>query len=136
MSLTRKLISTTNAAKPVAPYNQAVVADRTVYVSGCLGLDKATNQLVAGGIAEQTEVAMKNLEAILVAADSGLDKVIKNTVFLKDLADFGAFNEVYKKVFSSNFPARSCFQVAKLPMDALIEIESIAMTGDVKTVSA
>ena len=78
-------------------YSQAVVADRTVYVSGCLGLDKTTNQLVAGGIAEQTELALKNLEAILVAADSGLDKVVKNTVFLKDLNDFGAFNEVYKK---------------------------------------
>uniref|UniRef100_T1H0R0 Uncharacterized protein n=1 Tax=Megaselia scalaris TaxID=36166 RepID=T1H0R0_MEGSC len=119
-SLIRKLISTSNAAKPVAPYNQAVVADRTVYVSGCLGLDKNTMQLVPGGATEQTAQALKNLEA--------------NTIFLKDLNDFGAVNDVYKKTFNKDFPARSCFQVARLPMDALVEIECIAMTGDVKTV--
>ncbi|XP_037818036.1 rutC family protein UK114 [Lucilia sericata] len=135
-TLIRKLISTNNAAKPVAPYNQAVVADRTVYVSGCLGLDKTTMKLVPGGAVEQTEMALKNLEAVLVAADSGIDKVIKNTIFLKDLNDFGAVNEVYKKVFNKEFPARSCFQVARLPMDALVEIECIALTGDVKTVSS
>uniref|UniRef100_A0A1L8EEL1 Putative ribonuclease n=1 Tax=Haematobia irritans TaxID=7368 RepID=A0A1L8EEL1_HAEIR len=135
-TLIRKLISTSNAAKPVAPYNQAVVADRTVYVSGCLGLDKNTMQLVPGGAAEQAEMALKNLQAVLVAADSGVDKVIKNTIFLKDLNDFGAVNEVYKKVFTKEFPARSCFQVAHLPMNALVEIESIAMTGAVKTVTA
>ncbi|XP_005187129.1 rutC family protein UK114 [Musca domestica] len=135
-TLIRKLISTNNAAKPVAPYNQAVVADRTVYVSGCLGLDKKTMQLVPGGAVAQAEMALKNLEAVLVAADSGIDKVIKNTIFLKDLNDFGAINEVYKKVFNKDFPARSCFQVARLPMDALVEIECIAMTGDVKTVTS
>ncbi|KAI8130599.1 hypothetical protein FF38_03644 [Lucilia cuprina] len=135
-TLIRKLISTNNAAKPVAPYNQAVVADRTVYVSGCLGLDKTTMKLVPGGAVEQTEMALKNLEAVLVAADSGIDKVIKNTIFLKDLNDFGAVNEVYKKVFNKDFPARSCFQVARLPMDALVEIECVALTGDVKTVSS
>ncbi|XP_061387515.1 rutC family protein UK114 [Musca vetustissima] len=134
-SLIRKLISTSNAAKPVAPYNQAVVADRTVYVSGCLGLDKDTMKLVPGGAVAQAEMALKNLEAVLVAADSGIDKVVKNTIFLKDLNDFGAINEVYKKVFNKDFPARSCFQVARLPMDALVEIECIAMTGDVKTVT-
>ncbi|XP_030384497.1 rutC family protein UK114 [Scaptodrosophila lebanonensis] len=132
-TIVRKLISTANAAKPVAPYNQAVVADRTVYVSGCLGLDKNTMQLVPGGASEQTVAALQNLEAVLKAADSGIDKVIKNTVFLKDLNDFGAVNEVYKKVFNKDFPARSCFQVAKLPMDALVEIECIAITGAVRT---
>ncbi|XP_037961221.1 rutC family protein UK114 [Teleopsis dalmanni] len=134
-TLIRKLICTTNAAKPVAPYNQAVVADRTVYVSGCLGLDKNTMQLVAGGAAEQTEMALKNMEAVLVAAGSGVDKVVKNTIFVKDLNDFGTVNEVYKKVFSKDFPARSCVQVARLPMDALVEIECIALTGAVSTVS-
>ncbi|KAL5290291.1 HRSP12.2 family protein [Megaselia abdita] len=133
-SLIRKLISTSNAAKPVAPYNQAVVADRTVYVSGCLGLDKNTMQLVPGGAPEQTAMALENLQAVLKAADSGIDKVVKNTIFLKDLNDFGAVNEVYKKTFNKDFPARSCFQVARLPMDALVEIECIAMTGNVKTV--
>ncbi|XP_043662253.1 rutC family protein UK114 [Drosophila teissieri] len=132
-TIVRKLISTANAAKPVAPYNQAVVADRTVYVSGCLGLDKDTMQLVPGGPTEQAEKALENLEAVLKAADSGVDKVVKNTVFLKDLNDFGAFNEVYKRVFNKEFPARSCFQVAKLPMDALVEIECIALTGSVET---
>uniref|UniRef100_D3TNY9 Putative translation initiation inhibitor UK114/IBM1 n=1 Tax=Glossina morsitans morsitans TaxID=37546 RepID=D3TNY9_GLOMM len=135
-SLIRKLISTGNAARVIAPYNQAVVADRTVYVSGCLGMDKTTMQLVPGGAAAQTEMALKNLEAILIAAGSGIDKVVKNSVFLKDLNDFGEVNEAYKKVFCKDFPARSCFQVAKLPMDALVEIECIALTGDVKTVSA
>lgn len=157
-----------------------MVADRTVYVSGCLGLDKSTMQLVPGGATAQAEMALKNLEAVLKAADSGVDKVIKNTVFLKDLNDFGAVNEVYKRgesipiayytsaadkaaasaglsavlikfvyhnniydqpylysfsVFNKDFPARSCFQVAKLPMDALVEIECIALTGPVHTVT-
>uniref|UniRef100_A0A1A9VZI4 Translation initiation inhibitor n=1 Tax=Glossina brevipalpis TaxID=37001 RepID=A0A1A9VZI4_9MUSC len=135
-TLIRKLISTSNAARVIAPYNQAVVADRTVYVSGCLGMDKTTMQLVPGGAAAQAEMALKNLEAILIAAGSGIDKVVKNSVFLKDLNDFGEVNEAYKKVFSKDFPARSCFQVAKLPMDALVEIECTALTGDVKTISA
>lgn len=74
-----------------------MVADRTVYVSGCLGLDRKTMQLVPGGAPEQTAMALENLEAVLKAADSGIDKVVKNTIFLKDLNDFGAVNEVYKK---------------------------------------
>lgn len=78
-------------------WSQAVVADRTVYVSGCLGLDTKTMKLVPGGAVAEAEMALKNLEAVLVAADSGIDKVIKNTIFLKDLNDFGAINEVYKK---------------------------------------
>uniref|UniRef100_A0A0K8UQM8 Ribonuclease UK114 n=1 Tax=Bactrocera latifrons TaxID=174628 RepID=A0A0K8UQM8_BACLA len=110
---------------------QAVVADRTLYVSGCLGLDKDTMQLVPGGITQQTEVALKNLLAVLEAVGSSVDNVIKNTVFIKDMNDFGAFNDAYKKVFSKNFPARTCVQVARLPLDALVEIESIALIGDV-----
>ncbi|XP_036328642.1 rutC family protein UK114 isoform X2 [Rhagoletis pomonella] len=112
---------------------QAVVADRTVYVSGCLGLDKDTIKLVPGGVEQQTEAALKNLVATLEAAGSGVDKVIKNTIYVKDLNDFGAVNEVYKKVFSKDFPARVCIQAARLPLDALVEIESIALTGDVET---
>uniref|UniRef100_A0A0A1XH17 Ribonuclease UK114 n=1 Tax=Zeugodacus cucurbitae TaxID=28588 RepID=A0A0A1XH17_ZEUCU len=129
--IVKKLISTANAARPVAPYNQAVVADRTVYVSGCIGLDKDTLTLVPGGVTQQTEVALKNLVAVLEAAGSSVDNVVKNTIFVKDLNDFGAVNEAYKKVFSKNFPARSCVQVARLPLDALVEIESIALIGDV-----
>ncbi|CAD7083029.1 unnamed protein product [Hermetia illucens] len=135
-TIVRKLISTANAPRPVAPYNQAVVADRTVYVSGCLGMDKNTNKLVAGGIVEQTTQALENLKQVLEAANSGIDKVVKTTIFMKDLEDFGTMNEVYKKVFSHDCPARSAFQVARLPLDALVEIECIALTGDVKTVSS
>uniref|UniRef100_A0A0K8TPQ5 Putative ribonuclease uk114-like protein n=1 Tax=Tabanus bromius TaxID=304241 RepID=A0A0K8TPQ5_TABBR len=135
-TLIRKLVSTANAARPVAPYNQAVVADRTVYVSGCLGLDKNTMQLIPGGVAEQTELALQNMRSVLEAADSGIEKVIKTTIFVKDLNDFGVVNDVYKRVFTHDFPARSCVQVARLPMDALVEIECVALTGDVKTVSA
>ncbi|XP_067626229.1 rutC family protein UK114 [Eurosta solidaginis] len=134
--IVRKLISTNKAALPVGPYNQAVVADRTVYVSGCLGLNKDTLKLVEGGVVPQFELALKNLVAVLEGANSGVNKVIKNTIFLKDMNDFGAVNEIYKKVFSSSFPARSCVQVACLPMDALVEIESIALTGDVVTESS
>ncbi|XP_054743366.1 rutC family protein UK114 [Anastrepha obliqua] len=131
--IVRKLISTNNAAKPVAPYNLAVVADRTVYVSGCVGVDKDTLKLVSGGITEQTEMALKNLVAVLEAAGSGVDKVLKNTIYVKDLNDFGAVNEAYKKVFHKDFPARVCIQAAHLPLNALVEIESIALTGDVVT---
>lgn len=78
-------------------YSQAVIADRTVFVSGCLGLDKDTMQLVPGGVVEQTKMALQNLEAILTAADSSINKVVKNTIFLKDLNDFKAVNDVYQK---------------------------------------
>ncbi|XP_037908356.1 rutC family protein UK114 isoform X2 [Hermetia illucens] len=135
-TIVRKLISTANAPRPVAPYNQAVVADRTVYVSGCLGMDKNTNKLVAGGIVEQTTQALENLKQVLEAANSGIDKVVKTTIFMKDLEDFGTMNEVYKKVFTRDYPPRSCFQVGRLPLDALVEVECIALTGKVKTETA
>jgi len=133
--LIRKLISTNNAAKPVAPYNQAVVADRTVYVSGCLGLDKNTTTLVPGGAVPEMAKALENLKAVLEASGSGIEKVVKATIFVEDLGDFANINEEYKKVFTKDFPARSCVQVAKLPMNAKVEIEVIALTGDVETIS-
>ncbi|XP_037044529.1 rutC family protein UK114-like [Bradysia coprophila] len=132
--ITRKLVSTKNAAKPVAPYNQAVVVDRTVYVSGCLGLDKETNTLVSGGAAAEMAQALKNVKAILEASGSSIDNVVKTTVFVDDLADFGGVNDEYKKVFLQDFPARSCVQVEKLPANAKVEIELIAVTGNIKTV--
>lgn len=96
-TIVRKIISTSKAAKPVAPYNQAVVADRTVYISGCLGLCKDTLKIVGGGPAAETVLALKNMGAVLEAADSGFDRVVKVTIFLNDIADFAAVNEEYKK---------------------------------------
>lgn len=96
-TIIRKIISTSKAAKPVAPYNQAVVADRTVYISGCLGLCKETLKIVPGGPAAETVVALKNMGAVLEAADSGFDRVVKVTIFLNDISDFAAVNEEYKK---------------------------------------
>ncbi|XP_055687571.1 rutC family protein UK114 [Lutzomyia longipalpis] len=134
-SLTRKIISTALAGKVSAPYSQAIVADRTVYVSGCLGLDKDTLKLVPGGIGPETAQALTNLQHVLAAANSGIDKVVKVTVFLGDIGDMPKFNEEYKKVFTHDFPARSCFAVANLPLNGKVEIEAIALTGDVKTIS-
>ncbi|CAH1398626.1 unnamed protein product [Nezara viridula] len=133
--LIRKIITTPNAPKPVGPYSQAVQVGQTLYVSGCLGLDKDSMKLILGGAAAETELALKNLENILLAADSSLSKVIKSTVFLDDINDFGAVNEVYKKYFKEPFPARSCFQVGKLPLGAKVEIEVVAISGPLETIS-
>ncbi|KAJ8930061.1 hypothetical protein NQ314_017184 [Rhamnusium bicolor] len=134
MTLTRKLISTKNAPKPVAPYNQAVVLDTTLYVSGVLGLDKDTMKLVEGDVATEARQALKNLGYILQAGNSAYDKVVKTTIFLSDITDFAAVNEVYTEFFTKDFPARSAFQVGKLPLNARVEIEVIAATGAVKTI--
>jgi len=93
----RQIISTNNAAKPIAPFNQAVVADRTVYVSGCVGLDKDTMTLVPGGVIPETIKTLENLKAVLEAAGSGIEKVVKATIFVEDLGDFAKVNEEYKK---------------------------------------
>ncbi|KAF5273294.1 hypothetical protein FQR65_LT04716 [Abscondita terminalis] len=134
--LIRKIISTSKAPKPVAPYSQAVVWDRTVYVSGVLGLDKDSMKLVSGGIAAETRQALVNLGHVLEAADSSYAKVIKATVLLKDMADFGTVNEVYKEFFKSDYPARTAYQVSHLPLGANIEIDVIAGTGDVSTINS
>ncbi|XP_014276051.1 rutC family protein UK114 [Halyomorpha halys] len=133
--LIRKIISTPNASRPLGPYNQAVQIGQTIYVSGCIGMDKDSSKLVSGGVAAEAEKAIKNLENILLAADSSLSKVIKSTVFLEDMNDFGAVNEVYKKYFKEPFPARSCIQVAKLPGGAKMEIEVVAVSGPLETIS-
>ncbi|GAB0096158.1 UK114 [Sergentomyia squamirostris] len=133
-SLTRKIISTALAGKVSAPYSQAIVADRTVYLSGCIGMDNE-GKLVPGGIVPETAQALKNLRTVLEAANSGIEKVLKVTVFLGDIEDMPKFNEEYKKVFTHDYPARSCFAVAALPLKAKVEIEAIALVGDVKTIS-
>ncbi|XP_044726998.1 2-iminobutanoate/2-iminopropanoate deaminase-like [Chrysoperla carnea] len=127
----RRTISTNSAPKPVAPYSQAVKSDRTVYISGCVGLDKDTGNLVDGGVQNETRQALINLGNVLKAAGSSYEKVLKTTVFLDDINDFNAVNEVYKEFFKNDFPARTALQVGKLPIGAKIEIEAIASTGDV-----
>ncbi|XP_031349085.1 rutC family protein UK114 isoform X1 [Photinus pyralis] len=134
--LIRKLISTPKAPRPVAPYNQAVVWDRTVYVSGCLGLDKDTMKMVSGGIKQETRQALVNLGHVLEAADSGYDKVIKVTVLMKDIKDFGTINEIYKEFFKEHNPARTAYEVGNLPLNALVEIEVVAGTGELETMSS
>ena len=109
-----------------APYNQAIQVGDLVFVAGQLGIDLAAGQLAGEGVADQTEQIMKNLGAILEAAGSGLDKLVKTTVFLMDLGDFAAMNEVYARHVGERPPARSTVQISGLPSGALVEIEAIA----------
>ncbi|MBO7668935.1 MAG: RidA family protein [Firmicutes bacterium] len=118
-------VSTDKAPGAIGPYSQAIKAGGLVFLSGQLPLDPASGQFPAG-IAEQTRQSLTNAASILEAAGSGLDKVIKTTVFLADMNDFAAMNEVYATFFSGAYPARSAVQVARLPKDALVEIECIA----------
>lgn len=119
-------VSTPNAPAALGPYSQAVDTGSTVYCSGQLGLDPATGNL-ADGVQAQTHQALKNLQAVLNEAGLSLDNVVKTTVFVQDLADFGTVNEIYGTYFHGGFPTRSCVQIAALPKNALVEIECIAV---------
>ena len=119
-------VSTPNAPAALGPYSQAVDTGSTVYCSGQLGLDPATGNL-ADGVQAQTHQALKNLQAVLNEAGLSLDNVVKTTVFVQDLADFGTVNEIYGTYFHGGFPARSCVQIAAMPKNALVEIECIAV---------
>ena len=119
-------VSTPNAPAALGPYSQAVDTGSTVYCSGQLGLDPATGNL-ADGVQAQTHQALKNLQAVLNEAGLSLDNVVKTTVFVQDLADFGTVNEIYGTYFHGGFPARSCVQIAALPKNALVKIECIAV---------
>lgn len=125
----RKIVSTAQAPAPVGPYNQAVVASgQMMFVAGQIALDPASGLLVGSDVAAQTERAIANLAAILAAAGAGIENVVKTSVFLKDMGDFAAMNEVYAKHFGDeDAPARACVEVARLPKDALVEIECIAV---------
>ncbi|MBV7273055.1 RidA family protein [Clostridium thailandense] len=122
----KKIISTTNAPGAVGPYSQAVKAGNLIFTSGQIPLDPATGELVGGDVKKAAERSLENVKAILEAAGSSLDKVVKTTVFVKNMSDFAAVNEVYAKYFQKDMPARSCVEV-KLPKDALVEIEVIAL---------
>ncbi|MDE2221775.1 MAG: RidA family protein [Candidatus Omnitrophica bacterium] len=124
--MSKTIIKTDKAALPVGPYNQAVAVGNLIYTAGQIPLDKQ-GHMVAGGVKEQTEQVIQNLIAVLGQAGSSLDKVVKSTVFLKDLNDFAGMNEVYGKYFKNETaPARSTLQVARIPKDSLVEIEVVA----------
>ncbi|HXY14989.1 MAG TPA: RidA family protein [Terriglobales bacterium] len=123
----REVISTKDAPQAIGPYSQAIRADGLVFVSGQVAIDPLTQQVINGDIAAQTDRVLKNLSAILNAAGSGLEKVVRSTVFLKDMGDFAAMNEVYGRYFTAKPPARSTVQAARLPKDVLVEIDVIAL---------
>jgi 2-iminobutanoate/2-iminopropanoate deaminase len=119
-------VATDGAPKAIGPYSQGIRANGFVFTAGQVALDPRTGELVAGGISEQTSRALENLGAILTAAGTGLSQVVKTTVFLVDMADFAAMNEVYGRAFGAHRPARSTVAVAGLPRGARVEIEAIA----------
>ena len=120
-------VSTENAPGAIGPYSQAVKTGNLVFCSGQIPIDPATGNFVTEDVAEQTEQVLKNLSAVLEAAGTDLNKVVKTTVFLADMNDFAAMNEVYAKFFDANKPARATVQAARLPRDARVEIECIAV---------
>jgi len=125
----KDVIQTEKAPAAVGPYSQGIQAGGLIITSGQLPLDPESGQFVPGGIREQTERSLKNVRAVLQAAGAGMADVIKTTVFLKDMNDFAAMNQVYAQFFEGAFPARSAIEVARLPKDALVEIEAIAWKG-------
>ncbi len=122
-----RVITTEGAPKVIGPYSQAIVSGDLIFCAGQVGLDPKTGELVSGDIREQTRRALDNLAAVLAAAGSGLDRVTKTTVFLSDLAEFGAMNEVYAERFGAHRPARSTVPVGALPRGSRVEIECIAV---------
>ncbi len=126
----RQIVQTKQAPDAIGPYSQAVTANGLVFTSGQIPIDPATGQFVSGGITEQTQQVLKNLAAVLEAAGSSLQQVIKTTVYLADMQDFVAMNEVYATFFGAEPPARSTVQAARLPRDARVEIDVVALAGE------
>jgi 2-iminobutanoate/2-iminopropanoate deaminase len=122
----KQAISSPNAPQAIGPYSPAIRAGQLLFVSGQVPLDPATGQMVEGGIAEQTRRVLDNIGALLTAADRSFADVVRTTIFLADMNDFGAVNEIYGKYFSEPYPARATVQVARLPKDARVEIDVIA----------
>ena len=125
----KEKIHTDRAPAAIGPYSQAIRVGNTIYISGQIPVDPVTGNIDAADIAGQTKQSLENVKAILKAIGAGMDSVVKTTVLLADINDFGAMNEVYKTYFSEPFPARAAFQAAKLPKDAKVEIEAIAVLG-------
>lgn len=122
----RQVVRTENAPEPVGQYSQAVVVGNLVWTSGQIGIDPQTGKLVSGGIETETEQVLKNLVAVLAAAGSGLDRVIKTTIFISDMNEFARVNAIYARYFQEPYPARSTVQVSALPKGAAVEIEVVA----------
>ena len=125
-----RIVATDAAPKAIGPYAQAVAARGLLFTAGQIALDPATMQVVAGGVPEQTDRVFRNLRAVLTAAGAEFTSVVKTTVFLRDMADFGAMNEVYARYMGEHRPARSTVAVAGLPRDVLVEIEMVAVIAD------
>ena len=123
----KKIVSTDKAPKAIGPYSQAIRTQNLVFSAGQLGLDPVTMEMVTGGIQAQTRQVLTNLQHVLEVADSGLNFIVKTTVFLQDMRDFADMNSVYAEFFPENPPARSTVQVAALPKNALVEIECVAL---------
>ncbi|MGO9862090.1 MAG: RidA family protein [Terriglobales bacterium] len=123
----REVIATEKAPQAIGPYSQAIRAAGLIFTSGQIAIDPATAQIVSGDVGAQTERVLENLSAILTASGSGLEKVLRCTVFLKNMGDFAAMNEVYGRYFKQAPPARSTVEVARLPKDVLVEIDAIAL---------
>lgn len=123
----KEIVSTENAPGAIGPYSQAIKTNGMIFCSGQIPIDPATGEFVEGGVVEQTEQVFKNLVAVLEAGGTSLEGVVKTTVFLADMNDFGAMNEVYGRYFDTNKPARATVQAARLPRDARVEIECIAV---------
>ncbi len=126
----RERVQTEAAPQAIGPYSQAIKAGGFVFASGQIPIDPQTGQFVSGGVAEQTEQVLKNLSAVLEAAGSGLNQVVKTTVFLASMQEFGAMNEVYAEFFTDKPPARATVEAARLPKDALVEIDAIALVRE------
>ena len=128
----KTIISTEKAPKAIGPYSQAIRTENLVFTAGQVGLDPAAMELVEGGIEAQTRQVLTNLKYVLESADSGLNFVVKTTVFLKDMGDFPKMNSIYAEFFPENQPARSTVQVAALPKGALVEIECVALLNPMR----
>jgi 2-iminobutanoate/2-iminopropanoate deaminase len=123
----KEVISTSDAPEAIGPYSQAIRVNGFIFTSGQVAIDPATQQVIGGDVSAQTERVLKNLANILNAAGSGLEKVIKTTVYLKNMNDFAVMNEVYGRHFTENPPARSTVEVSRLPKDVLVEIDAVAI---------
>ncbi len=125
--MSKKIIQSADAPAPIGPYSQAVQAGNMLFVSGQVSIDSATGEVIKGGINEETQQVMKNLEAILKAAGSSFAQVVKCTIFIRDMGQFSAINEAYGQYFTENPPARETVEVSRLPKDVNVEISCIAL---------
>lgn len=126
----KKVIATNDAPAAIGPYSQAIKVGNIIFTSGQIPIDPQSGQVVEGGVAAQVARVMANLQAVLAAAGASLDDVVKTTLYIKDMNDFGTINEVYGRYFTKEPPARSCVEVARLPKDVLVEIEAVAVVKE------